>query len=176
MSATEKSERLAQRANFSFHSWRGLGPLVARIRAGYEEVTPGDGVHWLYLVDSGGTKTEALARRMGVDKNGNPCALPLIETKGEGGYVVVRDTFGVATLVGTTATQAGDFAGRQFQPSAVTGDEGDNPMLVVLPSSMGTLRSDPREDVALQRDETANLRAGRPILNVRALSCAAVGE
>ena len=72
-------------------------------------------------------------------------------------WVVVRDTFGVSTLVGTTATQAGDGVGRQFQPSVVTGEEGDNPMLVVLPSGMGTLRSDVREDVALQRDETANL-------------------
>jgi hypothetical protein len=72
-------------------------------------------------------------------------------------WVVVRDTFGVATLIGTTATQAGDGVGRQFQPSDATGAEGDNPMLVVLPSSMGTLRSDTREDVALQRDETANL-------------------
>ncbi len=72
-------------------------------------------------------------------------------------WVVVRDTFGVATLIGTTATQAGDGAGRQFQPSMVTGEEGDNPMLVVLPSSLGSLRSEVREDVALQRDEVANL-------------------
>jgi hypothetical protein len=72
-------------------------------------------------------------------------------------WVVVRDTFGVATLVGTTATQAGDGAGRQFQPSMVAGEEGDNPMLVVLPSSLAALRSELREDVALQRDEVANL-------------------
>ncbi len=72
-------------------------------------------------------------------------------------WVVVRDTFGVATLVGTTDTQAGDGRGRQFQPSNVDGAEGDNPVLVVLPSSLGPLRSDLREHVAIQRDEAANL-------------------
>jgi hypothetical protein len=72
-------------------------------------------------------------------------------------WVVLRDTFGVATLIGTTATQAGDGAGRQFQPSNTQGAAGDNPLLVVLPSSLGSLQSDPREQVALQRDEVANL-------------------
>lgn len=72
-------------------------------------------------------------------------------------WVVVRDTFGAATLVGTSQTQAGDGAGRQFQPSNATGDEGDNPLLVVLPSALATLTSEPQEDVALQRDEVANV-------------------
>jgi hypothetical protein len=71
-------------------------------------------------------------------------------------WIVVRDTFGVATLVGTTATQATDGAGRLFQPANL-GGEGDNPMLVVLPSALGTLTSEPLEEVALQRDEMANL-------------------
>ena len=72
-------------------------------------------------------------------------------------WVVVRDTFGVATLVGTSATQAGDGVGRQFQPSFLHGAEGDNPVLVVLPSSLASLSSEPREEVSLQRDEVANL-------------------
>src|SRR5215211_3874271 len=72
----------------------GLGPLVARIRAGYEEQTPGGGIHWLVFVLGGGAKTVALARRMGVDRAGKPCALPLIETKGEGGYVVIAPSYG----------------------------------------------------------------------------------
>lgn len=71
--------------------------------------------------------------------------------------VVVRDTFGVATLVGTTDTHAGDGEGRQFQPSTAGDPGGDNPLLVVMPSSLGTLRSAPRERVAFQRDELANL-------------------
>ncbi len=72
-------------------------------------------------------------------------------------WVVVRDTFGVATLVGTTSSQAGDGVGRQFQPSNLTGAEADNPLLLVLPSALNALNSDPREEVALQRDEVANL-------------------
>ncbi len=85
-------------------------------------------------------------------------------------WVVVRDTFGTATLVGTAATQAGDGVGRQFQPSRVgslgalggaggagAGGEGDDPVLVVLPAALATLDSEPREEVALQRDEVADL-------------------
>jgi hypothetical protein len=77
-------------------------------------------------------------------------------------WVVVRDTFGGATLVGTTASQSADGVGRQFQPSNQVssdgaGAEGDNPLLVVLSSAMSALSSDPREEVALQRDEVANL-------------------
>ena len=70
-------------------------------------------------------------------------------------WVVVRDTFGVATLVGSTATQAAD-GGRLFQPANLRG-EGDNPLLVVVPSGLGMLTSDPLEEVALQRDEMANM-------------------
>jgi hypothetical protein len=77
-------------------------------------------------------------------------------------WVVVRDTFGGATLVGTNASQAADGVGRQFQPSNLAsadgvGEEGDNPLLVVLSSAMSALGSEPREEVALQRDEVANL-------------------
>ncbi|MFE1319742.1 hypothetical protein [Kitasatospora phosalacinea] len=72
-------------------------------------------------------------------------------------WVVVRDTFGAATLVGTAATRAGDGVGRQFQPAAASGPEGDHPLLVVLPSAGAALGSPPLERVALQRDEAADL-------------------
>jgi hypothetical protein len=72
-------------------------------------------------------------------------------------WVVVRDTFGVATLVGDRATQFGDGAGRQFQPADEGAGNGDHPVLVVLPSSLAPLRSTPRERVSFQRDELANL-------------------
>jgi hypothetical protein len=77
-------------------------------------------------------------------------------------WVIVRDTFGIVTLVGDAEKQAKDNAGRQFQPSIVDGkgDE-DQPLLVVLPSVMGTLSSQPLEEVSLQRDEMANLCWGR---------------
>lgn len=75
-------------------------------------------------------------------------------------WIIVRDTFGAATLVGTSTTQATDQVGRQFQPSTlntVPGGEGDHPMLVVLPAAMGALEGPAIEEVALQRDEAANL-------------------
>lgn len=72
----------------------GLGELVRRVAGGYAERTPGDGVHWLYRLGRGPAKTAALARRMGVDRHGKPTPLPLVETKGEGGYVVIAPSFG----------------------------------------------------------------------------------
>ena len=72
-------------------------------------------------------------------------------------WVVVRDTFGVATLVGTSTTQTADEKGKQFQPSGTDGRDTDNPLLVVLPSALATLTSPAREEVTLQRDEVANL-------------------
>ncbi|WP_229068844.1 hypothetical protein [Actinoplanes sp. DH11] len=81
-------------------------------------------------------------------------------------WVIVRDTFGVATVVSDATTRHGDI-GLQFQPSAAprpgagpqsdTGPDGDEPLLVVLPSALGALRSAPRERVTIQRDEMANL-------------------
>ncbi|MCV7416496.1 hypothetical protein [Mycolicibacterium litorale] len=73
-------------------------------------------------------------------------------------WVIVRDTFGVATLVGTRSTQAGDGVGRQFQPDAADdGAAADTPLLVVLPSALATVTSPALEEVSLQRDEMANL-------------------
>lgn len=72
-------------------------------------------------------------------------------------WAVVRDTFGVATLVGSTATQEADGVGRLFQPAGLRSGEGDHALLTVMPSGLGTLGSEPMEEVALQRDEMANL-------------------
>lgn len=61
----------------------GLGHLVARISGGYAEVTPTGGIHLLYRCAT--TKTEKLAR--------SPEGV-LIETKGEGGFVIVAPSSG----------------------------------------------------------------------------------
>lgn len=63
----------------------GLGQLVDRIRAGYEEFTPSGGVHMPYFCDtiSGNQK---LARRENKDV--------LIETRGIGGYVIAAPSNG----------------------------------------------------------------------------------
>ena len=68
-------------------------------------------------------------------------------------WVVVRDTFGTVTIVGTAATQAADSAGRQFQPSTTVNDVADLPLLFVPPSTGSSLRSRPLERLLLQRDE-----------------------
>ncbi|MBP2414726.1 hypothetical protein JOF48_003525 [Arthrobacter stackebrandtii] len=73
-------------------------------------------------------------------------------------WVIVRDNFGVATLVGTSAWQASDNVGRMFQPSATLGRGlEDVPLLAVLPSALAPIESPPLEQIALQRDEGANM-------------------
>jgi putative DNA primase/helicase len=67
----------------------GLGPLIERIGSGYEEMTPKGGVHWLYRCAEIGDNTK-LARA--VDDDGT--IRVLIETRGEGGYVVVAPSCG----------------------------------------------------------------------------------
>jgi hypothetical protein len=76
----------------------GLGELVGRIREGYEEETPGGGVHWLCFALAGTARTEALARRMGTDRNDKPCAFPMIETKGDGGFASIAPAGGVGSI------------------------------------------------------------------------------
>ncbi len=69
----------------------GLGDLVERIRSGYEEFTPGGGVHWLYFCDEvrGNTK---LARRPDPANPGKFKAS--IETRGQGGFIVTAPSNG----------------------------------------------------------------------------------
>lgn len=71
----------------------GGGPLVESIEAGYLEETPGGGVHWFYYSSEirGSTK---LAVRRSDDSQGVRTVKTLIETKGEGGFVIVAPTFG----------------------------------------------------------------------------------
>lgn len=67
----------------------GLRELVARIESGYLEETPGGGVHWLYRCDEVAGNTKLATRR---DEAG--AIHVLIETRGEGGYVVVAPSNG----------------------------------------------------------------------------------
>jgi hypothetical protein len=75
----------------------GLGDLCERIAAGYSERTPSGGVHWLYRCDqvSGNLK---LARRPATDEelteNRADKIKVLIETRGEGGFVIVAPSNG----------------------------------------------------------------------------------
>jgi P4 family phage/plasmid primase-like protien len=72
----------------------GLGPLIARIRDGYEERTPKAGAHLPYLC-SESTGNTKLARRPGDDPAfPNKNAKALIETRGDGGYFVAAPSNG----------------------------------------------------------------------------------
>lgn len=69
--------------------------LWARLNAGYLERTPSGGIHWLYRVTGEARKNTKLARRPGPpDAEGRPTVEVLIETRGEGGYVVLAPSFG----------------------------------------------------------------------------------
>jgi hypothetical protein len=88
----------------------GLGDLVERVEAGYLERSPSGGVHWLYRSDpvDGNTKLadrykdpaefndydrEAVEKAAARGKAHRPVQT-LIETRGEGGYVVVAPSGG----------------------------------------------------------------------------------
>ncbi len=71
----------------------GLGELVDSIRGGYEEETPSGGVHWLVFVDEPLTLKLASTRV-------NEKWLPLIETKGEGGVVIIAPSGGAVHPTG----------------------------------------------------------------------------
>lgn len=72
-----------------------LGELVERIEAGYLELTPGGGVHWLYRCATVGGSTKLARRPRPLDpETGKLSVDTLIETKGEGGYVVLAPSWG----------------------------------------------------------------------------------
>lgn len=86
MAVFERYDALAQAT--------GLGGVLDSLKTGYFEATPGGGVHLLTRCTeiAGNAK---LARRPGPpDECGKPTVEVLIETRGEGGYVVVAPTFG----------------------------------------------------------------------------------
>jgi hypothetical protein len=69
----------------------GLRDLVGRIRTGYEEFTPGGGVHWLYRCEKRRGNTKLAERPDTSVKNGRKV---LIETRGEGGFIVTAPSNG----------------------------------------------------------------------------------
>jgi putative DNA primase/helicase len=84
----------------------GIGGLVDRIRDGYEEETPTGGIHWLYRCEqiTGNLK---LARRPGPSEHDVEV---LIETRGEGGFVIVAPSGGtVHPNGGSWVLSAGGF-------------------------------------------------------------------
>ena len=73
----------------------GLGSLVERMEAGYMEHTP-NGLHWLYRGSdiSGNVKLAARPKEPGEKKSEGDKVQVLIETRGEGGFIITAPTSG----------------------------------------------------------------------------------
>jgi hypothetical protein len=77
----------------------GLSEVWSRIRAGYTESSPSGGLHWLCRISDGAALgSQKLAQRLATpsERAAHPKQLivPLIETRGEGGFVVVAPSHG----------------------------------------------------------------------------------
>lgn len=74
----------------------GLGDLVARIEAGYCEQTPKPGIHWLYRCDeiAGNTKLATRPKTPNEMRDARDKVQVLIETRGEGGFVIIAPSNG----------------------------------------------------------------------------------
>jgi energy-coupling factor transporter ATP-binding protein EcfA2 len=71
----------------------GLGDLVDRVRTGYEEFTPGGGVHWLFRCSKPLALTK-LAQRPAPTEKDPHARKTLIETKGNGGFIIIAPSNG----------------------------------------------------------------------------------
>jgi len=76
--------------------YTGLREVVARIRAGYEEETPGDGIHWLVRAEVDGGNTELAKRPKRDEEKRHPRDnwQVLIETREDGGFVITAPSSG----------------------------------------------------------------------------------
>lgn len=71
----------------------GLGELVDRVRHGYSESSPGGGIHWLYRCEELDGNTKLAERPRPTEKNPEG-RKPLIETRGNGGWIVIAPSNG----------------------------------------------------------------------------------
>lgn len=69
--------------------WQGLGELLARL---LHQRTPRPAGHFGYLCQEWGGNTKLAQRQDGVDEHGTPLVMTLIETRGDGGQVIVAPT------------------------------------------------------------------------------------
>ncbi|MDS4058643.1 MAG: bifunctional DNA primase/polymerase [Candidatus Contendobacter sp.] len=72
----------------------GLGPIIARLEHGYVESSPSGGRHWLYRCAEIGGNTKLATRPDGRDDHGRPLIKTLIETRGEGGFIILAPSCG----------------------------------------------------------------------------------
>lgn len=88
-----------------------LGELVDRIEAGYRSNTP-NGVHWLYRCDAvaGNTKLAQRPKRPDEMQGEHDKVKTLIETRGEGGYIIEAPTNGKVNRDGAYVLISGGVA------------------------------------------------------------------
>jgi P4 family phage/plasmid primase-like protien len=74
----------------------GIEPLVTRIEQGYSERSPSGGVHWFYFCEEveGNTKLARRPKRDDEKQHPKDNVKVLIETRGEGGFVITAPSFG----------------------------------------------------------------------------------
>lgn len=93
----------------------GLGDVWKQVTAGYLETTPSGGLHTIYRIGDG---PELPNTKLAKDDDG----LVLIETRGEGGYVVVAPSAGRTHSTGRPWTL---LRGGPADVATITGDERD---------------------------------------------------
>jgi hypothetical protein len=91
----------------------GLGDLIQKLEEGYVEDTPSGGVHWLSHCEkiAGNTKLATRPKRPEEERDPKDKTKTLIETRGEGGYIVLAPSNGrVHPTGGAYRLRAGSFA------------------------------------------------------------------
>lgn len=115
------SVRMAEIADAS-----GLGDLWSRIVTGYSETSPSGGIHFLYRVQGPVAGNTKLARRPAtpaeLEVNPDERVKVLVETRGEGGYVVIAPSNGRTHETGKPWTM---LAGGIDTIPTITADERD---------------------------------------------------
>lgn len=81
-----------------------LDRLLERVMGGYQETTPSGGIHWLYRSPGAVTGNQKLASRpattVELEANPHDRVKVLIETRGEGGFVVIAPSNGTTHPTG----------------------------------------------------------------------------
>lgn len=92
----EFDDRLAYEAFKSAADVAGLGALVDRIEAGYCEASPKPGIHYLYRCSQIAGNTKLATRPKAPEERKHPKDKEhvLIETRGEGGYIITAPSNG----------------------------------------------------------------------------------
>jgi putative DNA primase/helicase len=92
----EFDDRLTHEAFLELASASELGDVVAHIRGGYESQTPGGGYHWPYRCSEIAGNTKLARRPKMPEEMSHPedKVKVLIETRGQGGFIVEWPSFG----------------------------------------------------------------------------------